>query len=73
MSLWVDSGAACYGRNKVIACRRVECDVCGELDKCLGFDSSDEEYGSIWICENCTRLAFTKGPRALPVPKGDRK
>lgn len=48
-----ERGAA-HGRPKVICdSPGVACDVCCIVGRCLGFDSSDEEYGPFWICAEC--------------------
>lgn len=67
--IWSKTGAAGHGRPKEIAhtCSGV-CDVCEHDDAtCLGFDSSEGEYGPVWICETCAHTAFTT--KALPMKR----
>lgn len=51
--------AAAHGRPKEIVRAMAVCDVCGDRELCLGFDSSDGEYGWVWICHGCTANHFT--------------
>lgn len=53
--------AARHGRPKTIRRLGTNCDVCGAHSVCLGFDTSDEEYGDFWICEDCVHFAVTDG------------
>lgn len=69
MSRWTRKDASYYGRDKTIMRRDLaECDVCKQERTCLGFDHSDDEYGAIWICEDCAHIAFTDGPQRLYDP-----
>ncbi len=56
--IWRKERAACHGRPKTIRLGYEVCDVCGQDRQCLGFDSSDEEYGDVWVCEECTIRTF---------------
>lgn len=51
--------AAFHGRPKVVLdSPEVACDVCACIGRCVGFDTSDEEYGPFWICRVCAENAF---------------
>lgn len=53
-------GLSSHGREKVVTSSEVECDACGEERFCLGFDTSDDEYGPVWICAACAFCAYAK-------------
>ncbi len=63
--IWHKKGAASYGRAKMIARDLSDCDVCQQEAVCLHFDSSDEEYGWVSICQPCANLGFST-PEPLP-------
>jgi len=47
-------GESSYGRTKTLLDVGIrECDVCKHRLPCIGFDASDAEYDTIWICKQC--------------------
>ena len=42
-----------YNRRKLIWIEREECCNCKKLIECLGLDTSDEEYSTIFLCYEC--------------------
>jgi hypothetical protein len=54
VTLWRGERAAGHGRDKVVHFATADCDTCGRREHCLGFDSSENEYGPVWICQTCT-------------------
>jgi hypothetical protein len=59
MITWRKERAGGHGRPKwILRDEDAVCDVCNEERTCLGFDASEEEYNTIWICEFCAHLGF---------------
>lgn len=42
--------------------KRAPCAKCGETSECAGFDSSEDEYGPVWICAPCLSEIVTMFP-----------
>jgi len=54
-------GESSYGRTKTLLDVGIrECDVCKHRLPCIGFDASDAEYDTIWICKQCCGWAFSR-------------
>ncbi len=69
--LWQKQGAAAHGRPKHVFFGTADCDTCDRREHCLGFDSSEDEYGPVWVCQTCLcRLegAFFEQPSGREEP-----
>lgn len=41
---------------------KAPCSKCGEPSECAGFDSSEDEYGPVWVCAPCLSEIVTMFP-----------
>ena len=74
--LWQKRDAARHGRPKQVFFATADCDTCGRREHCLGFDSSEAEYGPVWICQTCmTRFegAFFEQPSPADMRSEDNE
>lgn len=56
--VWQKKHGAHHGRDMLVFRMVQPCNLCEQEQVCLGFDSSEDEYGAIWICQTCALAGF---------------
>lgn len=55
-----------HGRSGTVDLDHWKCERCSQEKLCLGFDSSDGEYGYIFLCRDCLLELFETDAGAEP-------